>query len=206
MGLGYAVSNRGGCHLNGGYLVILEGLGIFTDPQTPKAKADITMMFQNIMEATAAAGQCLFTTYIFFPSMLITRPNGPITTALNNAMPHIGWLMRVINKNPKAIQMHLPILPHTKAFELATGMKMKMGDYVRCGERGYTLERLVSTRFGITAKDDTLPKRLTDVPQDPGDPTTKVPLDTMKRTYYEARGWTKDGRPKVSTLKKLEII
>ena len=28
LGLGYAVSNRGGCHLNGGYLVILEGLGL----------------------------------------------------------------------------------------------------------------------------------------------------------------------------------
>ena len=27
-GLGYAVANRGGCHLNGGYLVVLEGLGM----------------------------------------------------------------------------------------------------------------------------------------------------------------------------------
>ena len=27
-GLGYAVANRGGCHLNGGYLVVLEGLGL----------------------------------------------------------------------------------------------------------------------------------------------------------------------------------
>ncbi len=206
MGLGYAVSNRGGCHLNGGYLVIIEGLGIFTDPQTSKAKADATMMFQNLMEATAAAGQCMFTTYIFFPSVLITRPNGPITTTMNKAMPHIGWLLRAINKNPKAIQMHLPILPHTKAFELATGMKMKMGDFIVCGERGYTLDRLVSTRFGVSAKDDTLPKRLTDVAQDPNDPTTKVPLEEMKRTYYEARGWTQNGRPKVSTLKKLGII
>ena len=46
-GLGYAVSNRGGCHLNGGYLVILEGLGLNVDPQTPKAKADFTMLFQT---------------------------------------------------------------------------------------------------------------------------------------------------------------
>ena len=35
-GLGYAVSNRGGCHLNGGYLVILEGLGLHVDTQTPR--------------------------------------------------------------------------------------------------------------------------------------------------------------------------
>ena len=62
------------------------------------------------------------------------------------------------------------------------------------------------TRFGISAKDDALPKRLTDVAQDPNDPSTKVPLETMKRIYYEARGWTKEGRPKVATLKKLKII
>ena len=34
-GLGYAVANRGGCHLNAGYLVILEGLGLHVDTQTP---------------------------------------------------------------------------------------------------------------------------------------------------------------------------
>ena len=206
MGLGYAVSNRGGCHLNGGYLVILEGLGLFTDPQTPHAKADATMMFQDLMEAIAAAGQCLFSSYVFFPSILITRPNGAVTTVINKAIPYIGGVLRAINKYPLAVQMHMPILPHTKAFELTTGMKMKMGDFIRSGERGYTLDRQISVRFGVSAKDDALPKRLTDVPQDPADPTTKVPLDEMKRTYYRARGWTQDGRPKVSTLKKLKII
>ncbi len=206
MGLGYAVSNRGGCHLNGGYLVIMEGLGLFCDPQTPKAKADMTMMFQDLMEATAAAGQCLFSTYVFFPSMLITRPRGLVTTVVNKAAPHVGWALRAINKFPRAVHMHMPILPHTRSFEYATGMKMKMGDFMRSGERGYTLERYISQRFGISAKDDTLPKRLTDTPQDPADPTTKVPLDELKQTYYEARGWTPDGRPKVSTLQKLKIV
>lgn len=206
MGLGYAVSNRGGCHLNGGYLVIIEGLGIFTDPQTYHAKADVTMMFQDIMETAAAAGQCLFSTYVFFPGILITRPNGPVTTAMNKAIPYIGGVFRAINRYPKAIQMHMPILPHTKAFEYATGMKMKMGDYIRCGERGYTLDRHISARFGASAKIDTLPKRLTDEPQDPNDPSTKVPLEKMKRVYYKARGWTQQGIPRIGTLKKLKII
>ena len=66
-GLGYAVSNRGGCHLNGGYLVIMEGLGLNMDSQTPKAKADFTMLFQDLMETISASGQCLFTSYAFFP-------------------------------------------------------------------------------------------------------------------------------------------
>ena len=206
MGLGYAVSNRGGCHLNGGYLVILEGLGLNVDPTTPKGKADATMMFQDLMEAIAAAGQCLFSSYIFFPGYLITRPNSAITSSVNKVFPHIGGVLRVINKFPLIAQMHLPVLPHTHAFELITGMKMTMGDYMRSGERGYTLERHISTRFGVSGADDTLPKRLTSVPQDPKDPSTRVPLEKLKRAYYEARGWDATGRPKVSTLKKLKLL
>ena len=205
-GLGYAVSNRGGCHLNGGYLVILEGLGLFTDPQTPHAKADFTMLFQDLMEMISATGQCLFTSYGFFPGFLITRPNGAVTRIVNGAIPFIGWALRFMNKCPRALALHLPVFQQTKAMIYAVGMKMNFGKYIRCGERGYTLDRWVSTRFGIRAKDDSLPKRLTDVAQDPKDPRTKVPLEKMKKTYYRARGWDQDGVPTERTLKKLGIL
>jgi aldehyde:ferredoxin oxidoreductase len=205
-GLGYAVSNRGGCHLNGGYLVILEGLGLFTNPQTPHAKADFTMMFQDLMEMISATGQCLFTSYAFFPGFLITRPNGVITRIANAAIPFIGWAVRCINKFPTALALHLPVFHHTKGLKYATGMPMTFGRYIRCGERGYTLERWVDARFGVSAKFDTLPKRLTDVPQDPNDPKTKVPLEQMKKTYYRARGWDENGIPTRKTLKKLGIV
>ena len=158
------------------------------------------------MEAIAAAGQCLFSSYIFFPGYLITRPNSPITSTVNKVFPHIGGVLRAINKFPLVAQMHLPVLPHTHAFELVTGMKMTMGDFIRSGERGYTLERHISTRFGVSGADDTLPKRLTSVPQDPKEPATRVPLEKLKRAYYDARGWDEQGRPKVSTLKKLKIL
>lgn len=205
-GLGYAVSNRGGCHLNGGYLVIVEGLGLFTDPQTPKAKADFTMMFQDLMEMISATGQCLFTSYAFFPGFLITKPNGAIATICNKAIPHIGWALRFINKCPGIAAMHLPVFHHTKMMGYAVGMPMTFGKYLRNGERGYTLERYVNSKFGVSAKDDSLPKRLTDVPQDPKDPSTKVPLETMKKTYYKARGWDENGVPTEKTLRKLKII
>lgn len=205
-GLGYAVSNRGGCHLNGGYLVILEGLGLFTNPQTPHAKADFTMLFQDLMEMISATGQCLFTSYGFFPGFLITRPNGAVTRIVNGAIPFIGWALRFMNKCPRALALHLPVFQQTKAMIYAVGMRMNFGKYIRCGERGYTLDRWVSTRFGIRAKDDSLPKRLTDVAQDPKDPRTKVPLEKMKKTYYRARGWDQDGVPTKRTLKKLGIL
>ena len=204
-GLGYAVSNRGGCHLNGGYLVILEGLGLRTNPNTPKAKADFTMLFQDLMEMISASGQCLFTSYAFFPGFLLTQPDGPITKVCNAAIPHIGWALRAINKCPDVLVIHLPVFHHTKIFPYALNMPMNFGKYIRCGERGYTLERYVNARFGITAKDDTLPRKLTDIPQDENNPKTVVPLDRMKKTYYAARGWDKNGVPAESTLRRLKI-
>ena len=204
-GLGYAVSNRGGCHLNGGYLVIMEGLGLNADAQTPKAKADLTMLFQDLMETISASGQCLFTSYAFFPGFLLTNPNGFITKAVNAAVPHVGWAVRFINKCPRVAALHLPVFHHTKMIQLATGMYMDFGKYIAIGERGYTLERHINCKFGITAANDKLPKRLTDVPQDPKDPTTKIPLETMKKTYYAARGWDKNGIPTEATLRRLKI-
>ena len=204
-GLGYAISNRGGCHLNGGYLVILEGLGLHVDTQTPKAKADFTMMFQNLMETISASGQCLFTSYAFFPAFLLTKPNGVITRTVNTVATHIGPAVRLINKCPRVAALHLPVFHHTKMIRLATGMYMDFGKYIQIGERGYTLERYINCRFGISAANDKLPKRLTDVPQDPADPKTKIPLEVMKKTYYAARGWDKNGIPTEATLRRLKI-
>ena len=204
-GLGYAVANRGGCHLNAGYLVILEGLGLHVDTQTPKAKADFTMMFQDLMETISASGQCLFTSYAFFPGFLLTNPNGAVTRAVNAVATHIGWAVRVMNKFPRALMLHLPVFHHTKMIKYALGMKMDLGRYLEIGERGYTMERYINTKFGITAANDKLPKRLTDVPQDPKDPKTKVPLEKMKKTYYAARGWDRNGIPTERTLSRLKI-
>ena len=204
-GLGYAVSNRGGCHLNGGYLVILEGLGLNIYAQTPHAKADFTMMFQDLMEMISATGQCLFTSYAFFPGFLITRPNGAIATAANKLLPHLGWAIRLMNKFPRVLAFHLPVFHHTKMMQKAVGMPMTFGKYLQTGERGFNLERAVNVRFGVSAAKDSLPKRLTDVPQDPNDPRTRVPLEQMKKIYYQARGWDKSGIPTCRTLKKLKI-
>lgn len=204
-GLGYAVSNRGGCHLNGGYLVILEGLGLNVNSQTPHAKADLCMLMQDLMESVSSGGQCLFTSYALFPSFLLSGPNSFITRTVNAVMPYIGPAVRLINKYPRAIKMNLPLLPHTYALKYAVGMKMDLGRFIRIGERSYNVERAVNAKFGVNASCDTLPKRLTDVPQDPKDPKTKVPLETMKKTYYKARGWGSDGLPGAKKLQKLEI-
>ena len=205
LGLGYATSNRGGCHLNGGYLVILEGLGLSIDQTTYHGKADLTMLFQDLMEMISAAGQCLFTSYAFFPSPLMNHPNSWYTRAANKILPYCGSVIRIINKYPEIACFHLPVFHHTKGFEYTTGMKMTFGQYIRCGERGYNLEREVNRRFGVDANKDALPKRLVKTLQDPKNPDSKVPLEKLKKVYYHARGWDSNGLPTKKLLKKLKI-
>ena len=206
LGLGYATSNRGGCHLNGGYMVILEGLGLSMDAQTPHAKADGTVMFQDLMECVSATGQCLFTSYAFFPFMVLKYPQAWFTKLTNMILPFSGPVLRIINWFPEIACIHLPIIfNQTKAVEYATGMNMKFGTYIKAGKRGFVLERLINTKLGITEADDKLPGRFTKTPQIEGDDRTKVPLDQMKKAYYNARGWDQNGIPTRKILKKLKL-
>ncbi len=205
-GLGYAVANRGGCHLNGGYLVVLEGLGLNVNGQTSHGKADLCMIMQDLMEAISMGGQCLFTSYAVFPDFLIRNPNNPITKTINALLPSFGPIVRLINKWPELAFFKLPLLPYPYVLEYVTGIKMNIGKFIRCGERSYNIERAVNGRFGVSAVNDTLPKRLTDIPQDPKKPKTRVPLEKMKKTYYRARGWEKNGLPSDKKLRHLGII
>lgn len=206
LGLGYAVSNRGGCHLNGGYMVLLEGLSLNVDQQNPHGKPDFTVMFQDLMEAVSSCGQCLFTTYAFFPAPLISHPNSWYTKAFCKSVPYLGPVLRALNTFPQVACIHIPVLFNQSiALHHVTGMPVTFGSFFKAGKRGYTLERHINTRFGISRKDDSLPSRLTDEPQIKGDEKTKVPLEPMKSVYYAARGWTGDGIPKPKTLKKLNL-
>lgn len=203
-GLGYAVSNRGGCHLNAGYLVFIEGLGLDIDNLTPNGKGALCVMFQNLMEAISAAGLCLFTSYPVFPGYVFDHPNAPITKVVTWAMPHLGPIIKIINQHGSLFQLYIPLIPHTKAIELATGMRMKLGGYLTIGERGWNTERVANMILGQEPGADKLPKKLTDTCQDPSDPRTKVPLDVMLKAFYDNRQWN-NGAPTAKVLKKLKI-
>ena len=64
MGLGYATSNRGACHLRG-YTVSSEILGIpeKTDPLVSEGKAALVKAFQDATAAVDSSGLCVFTTF-----------------------------------------------------------------------------------------------------------------------------------------------
>ncbi|MEQ8428252.1 MAG: aldehyde ferredoxin oxidoreductase family protein [Gammaproteobacteria bacterium] len=64
MGLGYATSNRGACHLRG-YTVSSEILGIpeKTDPLETDGKPELVKAFQDATAAVDSSGLCVFTTF-----------------------------------------------------------------------------------------------------------------------------------------------
>ncbi len=208
MGLGYAVANRGGCHLNGGYLALLESVGVLSmDALTPKGKAQFTAFMQDALEAVSSAGCCLFSAQTFVPGVFFKLgPNSAVTRLVGKVMPHMGPMVALLlNITPVIAFNSLLLLPHAEALRRATGLRMFTGSFLDLGERSYNLERLYNLREGLTAKDDSLPKRLTRDLQDPSNERTRVPLEKMLPIYYKVRGWDRDGRPTKRKLRRLGI-
>ncbi len=208
MGLGYATSNRGGCHLNGGYLALLESVGVLSmDPLSTAAKPAFTAFFQNALDAMSSAGFCLFSAQSFVPAALFRLgPHHPITRTVGKVATHLGfgvrallWMLPVLRFNS------VYLFPHAEALRLVTGLPFYTGSFVRFGERGYNMERLYNYREGLTKADDSLPDRLTKTPQNESDPRTVVRLDKMLPVYYKIRGWDENGAPRKRTLRKLGI-
>lgn len=209
MGLGYATSNRGGCHLNGGYLALLESVGVLSaDPLETKGKPELTVLMQNTMEAVSGSGFCLFTAYSMIPSILFKLgPSHRITKLcgklLIRAHPILGIMWKFM---PWILPFNsMFLLPHAEALKQITGIKMTTGKFMQLGERGYNVERLYNYREGLTANDDSLPDRLTKVPQDKN-PASVVRLDKMLPKYYKVRGWEEDGTPSKMKLRQLKIF
>ena len=77
---------------------------------------------------------------------------------------------------------------------------------LEAGERIWNLERKFNLDAGLTAADDTLPKRLLKDAAKTGPAKGLVNrLDEMLPEYYAARGWSADGVPTRDTLARLSV-
>ncbi len=89
--------------------------------------------------------------------------------------------------------------------EAATGIDM--GGYpgfMKTGERIFNLETLFNRRAGLTAEDDTLPKRMLEEPMPEGPAKGMVVhLAEMLPEYYQLRGWDKAGN--ITAEKRAEL-
>ncbi|MEW8505713.1 MAG: aldehyde ferredoxin oxidoreductase family protein [Candidatus Thiodiazotropha sp.] len=165
MGLAYATSNRGACHLRG-YTVASEILGIpeKTDPLETSGKAGLVKAFQDATAAVDSSGLCLFTTFAWSLEDIAPQVDGACEG---------DW----------------------SADRLA-----------ELGERIWNMERDFNLRAGLTAADDTLPKRLLKEAAKTGPAEGRVnDLDKMLPEYYELRGWTAEGVPTDETRQRLGL-
>ena len=159
MGLGFATSNRGACHLK--HDVFAEDM----EDVSGNGKAKPCKDSQDKIAMIDSTGLCLFTT--------------------------CAWGVPEFQKQIAAA---------------CEGDDWTEERLVEIGERVWNLERLYNLEAGITAADDTLPKRLLETPAPSGTAKGHVAeLSKMLPEYYEYRGWTKDGEPTTQTLSRLGL-
>ncbi len=165
MGLAYATSNRGACHLRG-YTVSSEVLGIpeKTDPLVTDGKPALVKAFQDATAVIDSAGICLFTSFAW---------------TLDDIAPQIS---------------------------AACEGNWTVDSLLEMGEKIWNLERIYNMDAGMTAAEDTLPKRLLKDAAKVGPAKGRVnDLHLMLPEYYQLRGWSVDGVPTDDTRQRLGL-
>jgi len=191
-GLGYAVANRGACHLSS-FPVGFENLLGFLKPDTIRAKPEFVKFFENIYAAVNSMDICQFTGYGLTLETLLTR-----------LTPH--FVLSFLMQNIPILALSLVDFSlYPKLFSAASGIELSSKEFLQAGERIHILERLMNTKEGIQKPDDTLPERLLSEPQKDDPQKRLVPLEPMLKKYYRLRGYDANGVPKKSLLKKLGI-
>lgn len=191
-GLGYAVANRGACHLSS-FPVVFENFLGFLKPHTTRAKPEFVKFFENIYSALNSMDICQFTGYGL-----------TLETPLTKMTPHfvLGFLMQYL---PALALSLVDFSIYPDLFSAASGMKLSSRQFLKAGERIHVLERKMNTNEGIRKIDDTLPERLLLEPRKDDPQKRTVPLEPMINKYYKLRGYDKDGIPEKSVLEKLGL-
>lgn len=192
-GLGYAVANRGACHLSS-FPVGFENFLGFLAPDTIRGKHLFVKFFENIFAALNSLDICQFTSYGLTLETLLTR----IT-------PH--FVLKYLMQHFPAIALGLMDFSlYPEFFSAVSGINLTSKQFLAAGERIHILERLMNTNEGIRKKDDTLPRKLVSETQKDDPEKRRVPLGPMLKKYYQLRGYDKDGIPEQGLLKKLGIL
>jgi aldehyde:ferredoxin oxidoreductase len=89
----------------------------------------------------------------------------------------------------------------------ATGVVFNEEELLKSGERIVNLERSFNVREGFRRSHDVLPGRILEenVPNSIYKAISREDFNCMLDSYYEARGWTRDGVPTEKKLKELQL-
>ena len=180
LGLSYAVSNRGACHLQA------EHDDTFEDPKwlRPEIGLDKNVDRLDVGRQKAKNVKILLCLWSLYDSLSVCKftcfPEGGIS---------IQRLAEMVNA--------------------ATGWQTTPNDLLKVGERALNLSRAFNVREGFSRKDDALPKRLMEPLSDgpyKGQAITQADLNGMIDNLYEFLGWNKDaGAPTRDKLAELGI-
>ncbi|MBU0944882.1 MAG: aldehyde ferredoxin oxidoreductase family protein [Proteobacteria bacterium] len=89
---------------------------------------------------------------------------------------------------------------------MITGQGMDLAEFMKIGERIFTLKRLYNTRLGISRKDDTLPPRFMTLNRKDPELTNQLPpIGRLLGDYYEYRNWSEEGYPLFTKLSELGL-
>jgi aldehyde:ferredoxin oxidoreductase len=159
MGIAYATSERGACHL--------RAFPIFTpDPFNIEALVAEVVNAQNANGIKWSTGFCDFW--------------GTMNTEIEADLLAVGL-----------------------------GEEVTAEELDCAGERIWNLSRLFNLRAGITADDDTLPRKIMERPLEEGAQAGRVfsrdDLTMAMRSYYALRGWNEQGVPSQQKLAELGL-
>jgi len=177
VGLAYATSNRGACHLQA------EHDDFFEDPNWlfPEIGLDKTIDRLDMGRDKARMVKVLGD----FKALLDS-----LSACMYASWPEGGVRLETIRDIVAS----------------ATGWDVTLGELMTVGERAFNLCRAFNVREGVSRKDDVLPARLMEPLPEGLYKGKAIPKDDFERMldyYYEFRGWDETGVP---TRQKLEEL
>ena len=179
MGLSFATSNRGACHLQS-----------FSDSEFEKEERLIPELGMNKTVHRNDIGP-LKCKYIAISQDL---------NALYDSSIVCKWTVFPFGYSLNTLQSLIATV---------TGFEYSLIELSKIGERAFNLGRLFNTREGLTEKDDTIPARFGNQLEGSNPNKgifSQNMLDSMKKHYYKSRGWeVETGIPSIKKLKELEL-
>jgi len=180
LGLSYAVSNRGACHLqmidhDDAWQVpenMVPEVGLVKPANPLDTSIDKVRLVKAAEDWKATVDSLVMCIYSSFPA----GPKPDVVSGIVNSV---------------------------------TGWNITLAELARIGERIFNLCRAFNVREGFSRKDDALPERLSEPLPDgqyKGQRVSPEELQSMLDNYYEIRGWDeKTGIPMAHKLKELGL-
>jgi aldehyde:ferredoxin oxidoreductase len=152
-----------------------------------------------LVYATSPRGACHNQSDYFFvdwgqadPSLgldYFDRHAGAVKAA--NVARHQNW-RTVNNALVLCVFANIPAESTVELVNAACGYTFDIESLLKCGERAWTLKRVINNRLGVTRANDRLPKALLEPLADGASAGFVIEFAEMLDAYYTARGWDPD--------------